>query len=259
MNDIVQSGGRELVEHQGLSDSMARLELLKQAMLDPNVQPDKAVAMADLMFKLEDRECEKRFIAAKGAAIAAMPRIFKDGKNLNTGAAYAKWETMQPIITPVLTRQGLALSFEINDEAGKVAVTPILSGHGWQERGGRMVFPSDAGAGRNAVQAVASSASYGKRHTAMAMLNLVQSAVMSEDDDGFAAGGGELDAYAELSPDLRELVDKGRAKAAEGAAAYGEWFKTLDTAQRGHLAFNTAWPSRETWHAQNKELAEKVG
>lgn len=262
MNDLVEQaqGGAVAKREDGgsLSDGSARLSLLKQALIDPNVQPEKATAMAELMFRLEDRDRETRFIEAKVAAISAMPRIGKDGQNTHTSTRYAKWETMQPIITPILAAHGLVLNFEIGDQNGKVAVTPILSGFGHTERGGAMVLPSDEGKGRNAVQAVTSAASYGKRHAAMAMLNIVQGGVV-EDDDGNAAGGTSMDAYAQLSPHHRELIDEGRSKAGDGIAAYEEWFKSLDAQRRGFLAFNTAWPHPVTWHDQNKDLAAKVG
>jgi hypothetical protein len=262
MSDLVdQAGGRELAhapEGGGLTDERARFALLKEALTNPDVQPEKAVAMADLMFRIEDRQREARFIAAKVAAIAEMPRIGKDGQNTHTQTRYAKWETAQPIITPILARHGLVLNFTIGDQNGKVAVTPILSGHGWVERGEAMVLPADIGKGRNDVQAVASAASYAKRHSAFAMLNIVQGGIVT-DDDGNAAGGTPLDAYAQLDDQHKALVDEGRNRAGNGVAAYEDWFKTLDTAQRGFLAFNTAWPNNVTWHAQNKDLAAKVG
>lgn len=264
MNDLVNQAeqqGRNVAttSDQGgsLQDDRARFALLKEALTNPDVQPEKAVAMAELMFRIEDRDRQARFIEAKVAAIAAMPRIGKDGQNDHTGTRYAKWETMQPIITPILAKHGLVLNFEISDENGKVAVTPILAGHGWQEKGGAMVLPADTSGSKNNVQAVASSVAYGKRHGAMAMLNLVQGGI-AEDDDGNAGGGTTIDAYAELAPDMRELVDQGRAAAADGIAAYEKWFMALNPNQRGFLNFNQAWPNPVTWHQQNKDLAAKV-
>lgn len=262
MGDLVdQAGSRELAQHEqggGLSDDRARFALLKEALTNPDVQPEKAVAMADLMFRIEDRQREAAFIKAKVAAIAEMPRIGKDGENTHTGTRYAKWETAQPLITPILAKHGLVLNFTIGDKDGKVAVTPILSGHGWTERGDTMVLPADIGKGRNDVQAVASSASYAKRHSAFAMLNIVQGGII-EDDDGNAAGGTPLDAYASLADWQREIVDSGRRAALDGVAAYETWFKSIDQGKRGFLAFNTAWPMNVSWHDQNKDAAAKAG
>ena len=47
--------------------------------------------------------------------------------------------------------------------------------------------PAEASGNRNAVQAVASSVSYGKRYTASALLNLTSH---GEDDDAFSGVGG---------------------------------------------------------------------
>ena len=91
MSDLVQQAeGRDLAPRQeggSLSDDRARFALLREALTNPDVQPDKAVAMADLMFRIEDRQREARFIEAKVAAIAAMPRIGKDGKTLTRARA----------------------------------------------------------------------------------------------------------------------------------------------------------------------------
>lgn len=250
-------GGREIAhaeEGRAVSASQ-RLQLLREAMLNPEVQPEKAIAMADLMFRLEDRDAKARFIEAKVAAISQMPRIGKDGQNTHTGSRYARWETMQPVITPILARHGLVLNFETDDDHNRAVVIPILSGHGWEERGGRIVMPHDKGKGRNDVQAVVSSISYGKRAAAMAILNIVTGG-LSEDDDGNAAGGTPMDPYQMLTDDERELVDLSRERAKDGSAAYGEWFKSLDLGQRGLLSFNKAdFSTGKTWHAQNKDAA----
>jgi predicted transcriptional regulator len=259
--EITTGEARELAdrkgdEPRGISVGQ-RLELLREALTNPDVQPEKAVAMAELMFKLEDRDARAAFIAAKVAAISEMPHIGKSGQNTHTGSRYAKWETMQPLITPVLSRHGLVLNFDVGSDNGRVTVAPILSGWGWEERGSPILLPADTGKGRNDVQAVVSSVSYGKRTVAKAMLNLIERGII-EDDDGNAAGGTPLDPYEALSPEERALVDKGREMAAEGAEKYGDWFKALSTGERGFLAYNKG-QGGHTWHAQNKELAEKIG
>lgn len=258
--EIATAGpGRELShaqEERGISVGQ-RLQLLREALTNPDVQPEKAVAMAELMFKLEDRDARAAFIAAKVRAISEMPHIGKDGKNTHTGNAYSTWERMQPIITPVLSRHGLVLNFDIGHEGPRVAVSPILSGHGWEERGSSIVLPADVGKGRNDVQAVGSSVSYGKRYAAMAILNLV-SRGLAEDDDGQAGGGNPVDPFDALNREERALVEEGRSQAANGTPAYAEWFKNLPADQRGFLAYNKA-AGGKSWHDQNKELASKIG
>lgn len=261
MSQEITTGGpgRELShadETRGITVDQ-RLSLLREALTNPDVQPEKAVAMADLMFRLEDRDARAAFIAAKVRAISEMPHISKDGRNTHTGTRYATWERMQPLITPVLTRHGLVLNFSVGGEGNRVTVTPILSGHGWEERGDAIMLPADIGKGRNDVQAVGSSVAYGKRYAAAAMLNLIQRG-LAEDDDGNAGGGTPLDPYEALEPHERQLVDEGRLRAADGEAAYADWFKGLEAAQKGFLAYNRAGNGK-SWHDQNKELASKVG
>lgn len=254
-----ETTGRDLAEQgqqeQGITASQ-RLALIKEALINPDVAPEKAAAMMELTFKLEDRQARTRFIEAKIEAIAAMPRIGKDGQNTHTKTRYAKWETMQPVITPILARHGLALNFDVADsEDGKVLVTPILSGHGWEERGGTRRLPVDAGKGRNAVQAHISSSSYGKRDAAKAMLNLVESGLV-EDDDGNAGGGTPINPYEALTPEEREWVDAGRNAAHDGVNGYMEWFQA-DKKRAGFLTYNKAGPGM-TWHQQNKDAAHLI-
>ena len=257
MNDIVEHGGSRQVAHAesrevGLPMEQ-RMALLREALTNPDVQPEKAQAMAELMFRMEDRDREAAFIRAKVAAISEMPRIGQDGHNTHLKSRYAKWETMQPIVNRVLTKHGLSLSFVVGGDAGKLTVRPVLQGHGWTEQGEAMPLPADTGPGRSAVQAVGSSVSYGKRYTAMAMLNILQAGVQ-EDDDG---AGGSTDPYDQLTDSERDLVDEGRRQAAGGTDEYAAWFKGLATDQRGFLAYNKA-ANGASWHDQNKDLASKV-
>lgn len=233
-----------------------RLALLREALTNPAVDPAKASAMADLMFRMEDRDREAAFIRAKTLAISAMPRIGQDGYNTHLKARYSKWETIQPIVTRVLSQYGLSLSFEVGGDGRVITVRPILQGHGWTERGDAMHLPPDAsgsGTGRNPLQATGSAVSYGKRYTASAMLNLLQAGVQ-EDDDGAQTG---VEPYDQLTSEERNLVDDGRMVAADGATAYADWFKALPAGQKGFLAYAKASPT-STWHDQNKDLAGKV-
>ena len=246
-NEIVEHGNRQLAHTEGQEIGLPmeqRMALLREALTNPNVQPEKAQAMAELMFRMEDRDREASFIRAKVAAISEMPRIGKDGFNSHLKSRFAKWETMQPIVNRVLTKHGLSLSFVVGGDNNKLTVRPVLQGHGWTEQGEAMPLPADDGPGRSKVQAVGSSVSYGKRYTAMAMLNILQAGVQ-EDDDG--AGGGDR----ELSREQTELIENGRSAALGGVEEYEAWFKGLTPAARG-------WLAMEGEHEKLKEAASKV-
>lgn len=109
----------------------------------------------------------------------------KDARGGRTGAVlqstkYAKWEDINEAIKPVLHRHGFGLRFVTGlADDGRVKVTGILSGHGHREES-VFILPHDSTGSKNAVQAIGSSTSYGKRYAASALLNLT---TRGEDDD----------------------------------------------------------------------------
>src|SRR3546814_20548289 len=84
---------------------------------------------------------------------------------------------------PVLKRHGFALSFR-SDFTNGIRVVGVLTHSGGNKETTDFVLPADGSGNKNAVQAIASSVSYGKRYTAGALLNLTSH---GEDDDAFRA------------------------------------------------------------------------
>lgn len=238
----------EIVEAKSTGISVdQRVSLVRAALENPDVDPAKAQAMMDLVFRMEDRDRETNFIAAKTEAISTMPRVGKDGHNTHLKTSYAKWETMQPVVTQHLAKFGLSLSFHIGEQGGKVSCVPVLQGHGWTEKGDAMVLPSDTGPGRNSVQAVGSSISYAKRYAAMAMLNIVQTGVI-EDDDGAGSGASEL------PQEKLDLIQLGRDAARDGTEAYSKFFEGLSKEDKGFLTYAVG-ADNKAHHEANKEAA----
>lgn len=236
------------------------LALIYAAATNKDVDPEKMRTLADLHIQMQDREAERRFRKAKHQALMEMPSITKKGAIINhkTNAVqsrYSKWEDIHKAIKPILDRHNLILSFNIGHEGQMVTVQPILSYSdgelAFEERGGEMVLAIDTTGSKNATQGAGSAASYGKRHSAKAMLNIIEE---SEDDDG----RGGVTGYDALSPEHQALIDEARIKAGDGITAYEEYFKGLQPEQRGFLGFNFA-EGNTTWHAQNKRAAEMVG
>lgn len=235
------------------------LALIYAAATNKDVDPEKMRVLADLHNSMQDREAERRFRMAKHQALTEMPSISKKGAILNKSgqvqSRYSKWEDIHAVIKPILDRNNLILSFNIGHEGQMVTVQPILSYSdgelAFEERGGDMVLAIDTTGSKNATQGAGSAASYGKRHSAKAMLNIVEEA---EDDDG---RGGKT-SYENLPEAEKGWIDDARRAALNGADAYEEHFKGLDPEQRGFLAFNRN-DDGETWHTQNKRNAAAVG
>ena len=102
----------------------------------------------------------------------------------NVQSTYALWEDINEELKPILAKHGFALSFRIPRGANGVEVEGVLSHKEGHRETTSILLPADTTGSKNAVQAVASSVSYGKRYTAGALLNFTTT---GEDDDGQTA------------------------------------------------------------------------
>ncbi len=110
----------------------------------------------------------------------------------------------------MLAKHGFAISFRTGQSEGKISVTGVLSHRDGHSEETTMFLPIDTSGSKNAVQAVGSSTSYGKRYTASALLNLTS---RGEDDDAkTAAGGFVTEKQATDIIDLLEATGADRAK-----------------------------------------------
>lgn len=218
-------GGQQIVTAGGGIPVEQRMAMLREALINPDVDPAKAVAMAELMFRLEDRDRQAEFNRDKIAAKKAMPAIFKRGYDDHKKKPYVLFEDMQRAIDPVLERFNLMLDFEVGNVGNDIAVTPVLRHqNGWVERGGTLKGPSDAGPGRSPIQGVGSSVSYLKRYCTEAILNLVRD---GEDNDG-AIRPDTL-----LNDRQQGLVVN--AQAAADRDEYPQWFAGLNPKDKALL------------------------
>lgn len=233
------------------------LATIMQASRDPTVDAGKMKAMADLAMQLQDREAERRFRMAKHRAVLAMPKITKNGAITNklgqVQSRYSKFEDICRVCNPILAENNLIISFNVGHEGQMVTVQPILAYSdgdlAYEEKGGEMVLAVDTTGSKNATQGAGSAASYGKRHSYKAMLNIIED---NEDDDGQQGKG--FGGYESLPQERKDLIDAARQEALRGTESYADYFKGLTADERGFLAFNLT-ETGETWHEQNKRNA----
>lgn len=166
----------------------ALLNVIAAAARDPNVDPAKMTALLELKERIDANNAKVEFNRAFARLMLKMPRVSKDGKiDLGKGRPmnFAKWEDVDRVIRPLLAEEGLSLSFSCEPSAGKITMTGHLRHQLGHESTSTMELPPDAGPGRNALQAIGSSHSYGKRYIALDMLNII---TVGADDDGNGAG-----------------------------------------------------------------------
>jgi len=153
---------------------------------DPSIDPARIGALMELQIRAEERNAAKEFNAAFARLQPTLPRITKKG-TIDMGAKgsmkFAKYEDLDAAIKPKYTAEGFSLSF-VSKATDKgillVAVLKHASGH---QQVSEMQLPPDAGAGRNALQALGSSLSYAKRYLTCDLFNIV---TVGQDDDGSA-------------------------------------------------------------------------
>lgn len=224
--------GRELTAHKGgptihapatpvgPSDPMAVLHLMERMARNKEVDTTKLAQIREFGEAIINDQRRIAFDAAFAQMQAEMPTITargtieikakgssgeRDGRVLQS-TKYAKWDDINEAIKPVLQRHGFALRFVTGlADDGRVKVTGILSGHGHREES-VFILPHDSTGSKNAVQAIGSSTSYGKRYAGSALLNLT---TRGEDDD--ASSFIDQDARPKISQaqieELMELCD----------------------------------------------------
>jgi hypothetical protein len=160
------------------------IEVISRAASDPKTDVEKMEKLMGMYERIMERQARAAYMSALADMQLDLPEIPENGKG-HGNIKYALWEDINELIRPVLGRHGFSLSFRTGQADGKIIVTGVLSHREGHSEETTMQLPTDTSGSKNAVQAVGSSTSYGKRYTAQALLNLTS---RSEDDDGQNAG-----------------------------------------------------------------------
>ena len=177
-----------VIKNEPEPEGATLLAVISRAASDPNVD----IGKMERLMAMHERMLAQQAVVAFNESLSDMqdklPSVGERGgikdRNGNVQSTYALWEDINQAIKPVLQKHGFALSFR-TDCAEGISVTAVLSHKGGHREETTIKLPADATGSKNAVQAVASSVSYGKRYTAGALLNLTSH---GEDDDGLKAG-----------------------------------------------------------------------
>lgn len=239
--ELAQASGSEAAN--GAVSGASLIQMVAEAARDPDIDADKMEKLANLATSLQDREREAEFNRAKIAAIMEMPSISKRGAILGKARSdgsfpvmsrYSKFEDMHRAIMPILAKHGLVLTFNVDHEGQMVSVQPILShANGFVEKGGRMLLPIDTSGAKNNTQGAGSAASYGKRHSMKAMLNIIED---GEDIDGLGSLPSD-----QLNDRQARILAEAQEAAKEGT--YADFFSKMEPRDR-------AWMIQSGRHAE---------
>ncbi len=207
MNQVQKIEERNVVS----TDSTTMMEIIARAASDPATDVGKLERLMAMAERIEARNAKAAYYAGLSAMQDVLPVVQERGEikiNENKpGQKYALWEDINKAIKPILREHGFALSFKTGMADTKITVTGILSHRAGHSEETTIHLPADTSGSKNAVQAVGSSSSYGRRYTAILLLNLTSSGT---DDDGRAAGGDELIGADQLQS-LQDMIARGSA------------------------------------------------
>lgn len=173
------------------------LGFIARAVSDPAVDVTKLKALLDMKRDVEADAARRDFIEAYARLSAKLPRVKKNGtielgkddKGKARGSIpFARWEDIDKVIRPVMADEGFTLSFDTTMRDGQggglVVHGELMHVHGHTRRAS-MPLSLDTGPGRNNLQAMGSTLSYGRRYVAEMLLNIVRE---GDDDDGVRGG-----------------------------------------------------------------------
>ncbi|HEX2726298.1 MAG TPA: ERF family protein [Beijerinckiaceae bacterium] len=221
---ITRDEAPPLAEPQGPSVGSV-LQLIERAATDERVDVEKMERLLAMQERILAIQAKRDAMQAKQVMMAEMPRVSRHGeiiiaergtRRVIQRTRYAKWEDIDAAIRPILSKHGFVLSFRSSEGSdGKILMTAVLTHQGpagTYEETSTLPIPPDPSGSKNAIQALGSSLSYGKRYTATPLLNLV---FEGEDDDG---NGGRHQAPETIN-DLQVLDIENALKKADADPA----------------------------------------
>jgi hypothetical protein len=190
-----------------ISSDNSIMAVISRAAADPTCDIEKMERLLAMHERMQAKTAEQAFNSAMAEMQCNIPTVFEGAVNLHTGNAYATLDDITRTLKPIMQRHGFAITFKVENADKAIKVTGILMHRDGHREETTMSLPVDIGKGRNDVQAVGSSTTYGKRYVMCALLNITTGE--SRDDDGQSAGGSDTDDMrAQVVADIIERVNQ---------------------------------------------------
>jgi len=253
------TASQALVEHDepkalspvvDLPEGSAIFAIIERAARDPSVDIDKMERLIVMQERMQANRSKSEFAAAFAAMQPDLPIIPEHGEGHNK-ASYALWEDVNELIKPVLAKHGFGLSFKPSDAQGGVQIVAILMHSGGHSEETTKFYPADTSGNKNAIQAIGSSISYGKRYTASALLNLSS---RKEDDDGTKGGGDPVNPTKSAASLKKDQAWETFIREVDACGSLSSlaivWKKWTDVAKEDN------WPA--PWRFEAREYLQKT-
>ncbi|UFQ02222.1 ERF family protein [Pseudomonas fitomaticsae] len=190
-----------------ISTDNSIMAVISRAAADPTCDIEKMERLLAMHERMQAKTAEQEFNAAMAEMQCNIPTVFEGAVNLHTGNSYATLDHITHTLKPIMQRHGFAITFKVENADKMIKVTGILMHRGGHREETTMSLPVDIGKGRNDVQAVGSSTTYGKRYVMCALLNITTGE--ARDDDGLGATGDDgVDLQEQVVADILERVSE---------------------------------------------------
>ena len=182
------------------------MNFIAQALRDPSIEVSKLEALLRMQREVRADQARELFTQALQAAQSEVPQIEKNGTvDLGGGKGsykFATEEDQDKVLRPIMDRHGFTLMFDVQERqgGGPIVIGTLRHAAGHAEKAS-MPLALDSGPGRNNLQAMGSSLSYGRRYIREMFFNVVRK---SADDDGVS--GGKLYISGEQCREFEELI-----------------------------------------------------
>lgn len=188
-----------------ISTDNSIMAVISRAAADPTCDIEKMERLLAMHERMQAKTAEQEFNAAMAEMQCNIPTVFEGAVNLHTGNSYATLDDITHTLKPIMQQHGFAITFKVENADKMIKVTGILMHRGGHREETTMSLPVDIGKGRNDVQAVGSSTTYGKRYVMCALLNITTGE--ARDDDGLGATGNDgVDLQAQVVAEILERV-----------------------------------------------------
>lgn len=214
---------------------------------DPNVDVEKLERLIAMQERILVHNARAAFNTAFASMQGEIPAIEEKGRTNN--GTYARLEDIVERVRPILQKHGFTLSHRTEWPSDKtVKVIGILRHQQGHEVTSEFLSGGDSSGNKNAIQALGSAVSYGRRYTTKDLLNIV---TRDEDDDGRKGEDYKApDSPAGFDEWRESLIDV----AAEGIARLTQVFNASKDEYKKHLLKHFA----KDW-AGLKNQAQKAG
>jgi len=232
MSEVILQNNQQIV----CGETQAVLSMIERVVLNPDADMDKLAKMMDMQERILNRNAKQAFTADLAAMQAELPLVGKAGEGHNK-AKYARLEDINEAIRPTLQKYGFAVTFRTKQTDKTLTVMAILSHKLGHSEDTDLILPLDTSGSKNAVQAIGSTVSYGKRYALCAILNIST----GDDTDGNLPIAAQESIYI-TEDDVFEIIDEltnKRIKKEEFLLAAGLSSISLIHKDRLKLAF--AW------------------